>query len=101
MKIVRYNISLVKSDKSIVSFTDLTLDICLKTINTHLRLEYNMDFQIKKHNLVDYARYKPKNTILAKVINSFEKREIKKNPVSSNNLERGIIPQNITLTNLQ
>ena len=104
MKIVRYNISLVKSDKSIISFTDLTFDICLKTINTHLQSEYNMDFQIKKHNLVDYARHKPKNKILAKIINSFEKLEIKKTTVPTTVLTTNVelpmsnIPQNTILT---
>ena len=99
MKIIRYNISLVKSDKSIICFTDLTFDNCLKTINSHLQSEYNMDFQIKKHNLVDYARHKPKNTILAKVINSFEKREIKKTNVTGTNIELPSILPNPMLAN--
>ena len=99
MKIIRYNISLVKNDKSIVSFTDLTFDNCLKTINSHLQSEYNMDFKIKKHNLVDYARHKPKNTILAKVINSFEKREIKKAHVTGTNIELPSILPNPMLAN--
>jgi len=90
---------LVKKDKSIVSFTDLTLDSCLQTINTHLQSEYNMDFQIKKHNLVDYARHKPKKTILAKVISSFEKREIKKIANINSNVELPIISQNTVIAN--
>ena len=41
MKILRYDISLIKSDKSVVGLKNLTMSNCVDTINQHIKSEYN------------------------------------------------------------
>ncbi len=83
MKVIRYNIVLIKQDKTLVNYENINLTACCDIITQHLKTEYNWEVTIKKHNITDYCKSKAKNTILSKIIHSLEKIEIKKTPVQN------------------